>query len=457
MKKMFSDLLKQLHMYIGIDVDDQDFLVYLLPLIMSEPENEKECEEEEQGKYYPYSGEGTDIQNAYLVYSGNRVMPKTRAKKVKGKFNPLKLKEEILNLGKESKEEFAVWLTSVGKPCSFVNIGEAVCDYLKEMIWKMAGADAELVMMVFQIPAIASASEYNKNFGSYLASEARNNCLYPNCTNKLYIRENGHIKNNYDVVIIDESQNNEDPDNMLALCPTCAMKYRYSLTPDIWNELIDLKLKVQSEADAYDILSEDKVVAGLQRIIDMIPLIPLDGLDDLSFDPKTIREKMDGTDFSLTRKIIGQARDYYSILNERFTITTKINEKLEELNKIVDDSKNPIYFVIRKSDSYELTDGYDEGMGHGFVAMVMFDLAILSCTQVPVLAHDTLIFNNMGTEPIERILRLYNQSKKQIFISYDKQDVFTPEAGKILEDSTVLKLSRGGNELYGGPWEDRED
>ena len=317
--------MKKLHLYLGTDTTDQDFLVYLLPRVMSPPENKKEIKEDDEDKYYPYSGIGTDVQNAYLVYSGNRVMPKTRARKIKAKFKPDELKAEIFALNNESKEELAAWMTDRGRACSFANVSEAICDYLKFMIWSMAGAETELITIASQNPAISQSTECNESYGAFLVSEANNNCLYPGCTNKLYIRAGGHIRNNYDVIILNENQSNDDPDNMMALCPECAMKYRYSVTPEIWEKLMDAKLKAQDIAEAEDLLARDDVVNGLQSIIDMIPQIPLEGLADLSFNPKTIKEKMDGTDLSLTRKIVNQAAQYYKILDEQFKNTDMVN------------------------------------------------------------------------------------------------------------------------------------
>ena len=317
--------MKKLHLYLGTDTTDQDFLVYLLPRVMSPPENEKEIKEDDEDKYYPYSGIGTDVQNAYLVYSGNRVMPKTRARKIKAKFKPDELKTEIFALSNESKEELAAWMTDRGRACSFANVSEAICDYLKFMIWSMAGAETELITIASQNPAISQSTECNESYGAFLASEANNNCLFPGCTNKLYIRAGGHIRNNYDVIILNENQSNDDPDNMMALCPECAMKYRYSVTPEIWEKLMDAKLKAQDIAEAEDLLARDDVVNGLQSIIDMIPQIPLEGLADLSFNPKTIKEKMDGTDLSLTRKIVNKAAQYYKILDEQFKNTDMVN------------------------------------------------------------------------------------------------------------------------------------
>lgn len=49
-------------------------------------------------------------------------------------------------------------------------------------------------------------------------------------------------------------------------------------------------------------------------------------------------------------------------------------------------------------------------------------------------------------------MELYLQSGKQIFIAYDKQDAPTKRIQKVLDDTTVIHLSEGGNELFGYSW-----
>ena len=49
-------------------------------------------------------------------------------------------------------------------------------------------------------------------------------------------------------------------------------------------------------------------------------------------------------------------------------------------------------------------------------------------------------------------MKIYAQSRKQVFIAFDKQAAYKPDTQKILADNTVLKLSDGNCELYGESW-----
>lgn len=55
-----------------------------------------------------------------------------------------------------------------------------------------------------------------------------------------------------------------------------------------------------------------------------------------------------------------------------------------------------------------------------FSNLIIFDLSILATTELPIL-----------------IMRLYMQSKKQIFISFDKQEAFDNFTSKTVRDTSV--------------------
>ena len=49
-------------------------------------------------------------------------------------------------------------------------------------------------------------------------------------------------------------------------------------------------------------------------------------------------------------------------------------------------------------------------------------------------------------------MNIYEQSEKQVFISFDKTLSYNPSTRRILHDHTVLQLSDEGCELYGESW-----
>ena len=139
-----------------------------------------------------------------------------------------------------------------------------------------------------------------------------------------------------------------------------------------------------------------------------------------------------------------------ALINDRIDATDEIvdaiNTKLAELNMTVTNGKEsaPALEIARdKTVSFGTKGNTSEGTA--YKSMVLYDLAILSLTNIPALIHDGNILHSISTEHFEEILRLYRDAGKQIFIAVN-------HAGNdILNDSVVLKLSEG-HELYGYSW-----
>lgn len=133
-----------------------------------------------------------------------------------------------------------------------------------------------------------------------------------------------------------------------------------------------------------------------------------------------------------------------------------INDKMAKINGIVTDYKktSPI-LRLTPQKTFEFETPEDTSEGTSFKSLVVYDLSIMSLTPLPALIHDSSIVKRIEDVDFERILRLYQGSVKQVFIAFDKADSCTPEAYKILKDNAVLRLSEGGNELFGTSWSRR--
>ena len=62
------------------------------------------------------------------------------------------------------------------------------------------------------------------------------------------------------------------------------------------------------------------------------------------------------------------------------------------------------------------------------------------------------MFKNIADLPIDKIMKLYMQSSKQIFISFDKQEAFDEYTSITVKDTKVIELYGGGGELFGWSW-----
>ena len=108
-----------------------------------------------------------------------------------------------------------------------------------------------------------------------------------------------------------------------------------------------------------------------------------------------------------------------------------------------------LHFKTRKS--IEFTTPKDEGTGTAYKSLCILDLSILKITPLPAIAHDSSIFKNIGDEPVDSLIELYDRSDKQIFIAFDKAGAYSDATKRILERTAVLQLD-DDDELFGWSW-----
>lgn len=137
-------------------------------------------------------------------------------------------------------------------------------------------------------------------------------------------------------------------------------------------------------------------------------------------------------------------------------IETQLNDTMQELNdSLFDDIRKAPKLRLKQYNSYTFETPDDNGTGSNYKGLVIYDLAVLECTELPAIAHDSLILKNISDVAINGIMRIYeksNRSNKQIFIAFDKQNAYGKSTQQILSENTVLKLSDKGHELYGESW-----
>lgn len=158
------------------------------------------------------------------------------------------------------------------------------------------------------------------------------------------------------------------------------------------------------------------------------------------------------TSFAKEKK---DAEDLYNDTLQKILTSVQqvMNTKIVEYNGIVynNTKKAPQLTLQPKKYIYDCPD--DEGTGSRYSGLVLFDLAVLGCTKLPVLFHDSLILKNIEDNAIEKIMQLYDSfSNKQIFIAFDKKTAYTEDTQKIVDKNIVLKLSPNGHELFGKSW-----
>lgn len=134
-------------------------------------------------------------------------------------------------------------------------------------------------------------------------------------------------------------------------------------------------------------------------------------------------------------------------------IQDQINKKILEYSEKIATSngKAPTLHLTPKDYQYGVED--NTGTGKAYTDLLLFDMAVLSLTQLPILIHDSFLFNNIDDLTKQSFIRLYNDfPEKQIFIALDQfYGKDSEEINEILYNSTRLTLT-GHSMLYGKDW-----
>ena len=140
-----------------------------------------------------------------------------------------------------------------------------------------------------------------------------------------------------------------------------------------------------------------------------------------------------------------------SILEE---IAAKINRKLEELSgKVNGNDSYPPRLNLDSASSYSFYASKDSGTGTAYVSMILYDLAVLELTKLPFVVHDSVLFKNLSDNRVIKVFEEYGNSRKQIFVSFDKKNSYeSDDLKKTIENHIVIELYAGGGELFGRSW-----
>lgn len=130
-----------------------------------------------------------------------------------------------------------------------------------------------------------------------------------------------------------------------------------------------------------------------------------------------------------------------------------INDQMKEYNDTLykEPRKAPRLSLFDNS-SYRFETPDDTGTGTNYKGLLIYDLSILALTDLPAIAHDSLLFSNLSYDVLNGIMRIYDQNQKQVFISFDKQTAYQVSTQEVVQAHTVLNLSGNGHELYGECW-----
>lgn len=141
------------------------------------------------------------------------------------------------------------------------------------------------------------------------------------------------------------------------------------------------------------------------------------------------------------------------ILEVILVLQQEINGMMVKLNHaIYNGRKTSPTLTIQDASHYVFFTPKDSGTGSKYKGLIVFDLAMLNMTALPVLAHDSLLLKQIEDGALEKILELYTNTSKQVFITLDKEGTYTERSQEIMKATEVLRLYPGGGELFGRSW-----
>ena len=139
--------------------------------------------------------------------------------------------------------------------------------------------------------------------------------------------------------------------------------------------------------------------------------------------------------------------------NEQFGIIEKaINIEMDRINSKLYTEKYNSPIVHFTNSQYSFTTPNDTGTGIAYKGLIVFDLAIMHLTKLPVLVHDSVVLKQISDDAIENIIKQYIECKKQVIIALDKQDSYSEKTSSMLDKYSILKLAPNGQELFGRSW-----
>ena len=201
-------------------------------------------------------------------------------------------------------------------------------------------------------------------------------------------------------------------------------------------------------------------ISQIARVTNLSKAV-LEQYAEIDKELKTLRSANEN--YVKTTELSNTAKAYEAELNrlvvEQIAIMQqKINSEMFDINnEIYGGRKTAPTLTITDASHYTFFTPRDGGTGAQYKGLVVFDLAMLTLTKLPVIAHDSVMLKQIEDDAIEKILGLYEGTAKQVFIAMDKEGSYTKRSQEIMESSKVLQLSPGEGALFGRTWNDIEE
>lgn len=135
-------------------------------------------------------------------------------------------------------------------------------------------------------------------------------------------------------------------------------------------------------------------------------------------------------------------------------IEKRMNQALKEIDaQFTDDKRKQPKLALESIDKYSYAIADDTGTGSGYRSLISFDLALLRETILPVIIEDSMMFKQIETDAVQKIIAYYATiTDKQVIISLDEKDKYDEETQRFIDAHTRLYLGTGTEALFAREW-----
>lgn len=133
-------------------------------------------------------------------------------------------------------------------------------------------------------------------------------------------------------------------------------------------------------------------------------------------------------------------------------VSYRLNEEMSRLNDAIYEGSYNAPVLDFTDTGYAFFTPDDTGTGIAYKGLVVYDIAVLGLTKLPILVHDSVVLKQISDDAIEKIVELYSACGKQVIIALDKQDSYSERTSRLLNEAAVLRLTMNGQELFGRSW-----
>lgn len=167
--------------------------------------------------------------------------------------------------------------------------------------------------------------------------------------------------------------------------------------------------------------------------------------------------------FNKEKELAQTVKDYEKALNALVVqqialMQQRINDEMTRINAVIyEKRKTAPILSVKDSKSYTFHTPKDGGTGTEYRGLVVFDLAMLNLTCLPIIAHDSVLLKQIEDYAIEKIFEMYSTVGKQVFVAIDKVPSYSQRTQEIIKNTTVLQLETNEGALFGRVWNTNAD